>query len=425
MTDVFEGVDFFVDEWLNDDPYPYFEYLRQTLGPVWIDQRYNMAVVTGHDEEVTVLRDNEAFSSCNSPAGPFAPLPVAVTGDDAGPIIDQYRDQMPMHEYMVTMDRPQHDDYRGLMKRLFTPRRLAENEDFMWRLADEQMNPFLAAGEVEFSNAYSSPFAGLVIADLLGVPDDDMPRFRQYFAAQLEEVGDNTTAMVEDPLAFFQDSFAGYIEERRRQPRADVLTHLAEATFADGSQPDVDTLARESAFVFAAGQETTVRLLTFSLRYIAEHPEVADRLRTQRELIPTFVEEMLRLESPIKAHFRLARRTTTVGGVSIAAGMTVMLVNGAANRDPRHFDDPTEARLDRDNARDQLAFSRGIHVCLGQSLARAEGRVTLERVLDRMTDIHISEAAHGPADARRWEYLPTWLFRGLTALHLEFTPTGV
>ena len=184
----------------------------------------------------------------------------------------------------------------------------------------------------------------MVIADLLGVPDEDMPRFREYFAAQLEDVGDNTTAMVENPLAFFHDSFAGYIEERRRQPRADVLTHLAEATFADGSQPDVDTLARESAFVFAAGQETTVRLLTFSLRYLAEHPDVQERLRHERELIPTFVEEMLRLESPIKAHFRLARRTTTVGGVRIAAGMTVMLVNGAANRDPRHFEEPTEAQ---------------------------------------------------------------------------------
>ena len=286
MTNAFEGVDFFVDESLFDDPYPYFEYLRERKGPVWIDHRYNMAVVTGHDEEVAVLRDNETFSSCNAPAGPFAPLPVEVEGDDAGPIIDRYRDQMPMHEYMVTMDRPQHDDYRGLMKRLFTPRRLAENEDFMWRLADEQMDTFIAAGEVEFSKPYSSPFAGLVIADLLGVPDEDMPRFREYFDAQLQDVGDNTTAMVEDPLAFFQDSFAGYIEQRRRQPRADVLTHLAEARFADGSQPDVDTLARESAFVFAAGQETTVRLLTFSLRYLAEHPEAQDRLRRRARADP-------------------------------------------------------------------------------------------------------------------------------------------
>ena len=84
MTDVFEGVDFFVDEWLYDDPYPYFEYLRETLGPVWIDDRYNMAVVTGHDEEVAVLRDNETFSSCNAPAGPFAPLPVEVTATTPG-----------------------------------------------------------------------------------------------------------------------------------------------------------------------------------------------------------------------------------------------------------------------------------------------------------------------------------------------------
>jgi cytochrome P450 len=183
-------------------------------------------------------------------------------------------------------------------------------------------------------------------------------------------------------------------------------------------------LARESAFIFAAGQETTVRLLTFSLRYIAEHPEVQELLRNDRERIPTFLEEMLRLESPIKAHFRMARRTTTIGDTTIKAGMSVMLMNGASNRDPRRFECPAEAQTDRPNARDHLAFSRGVHVCLGQSLARAEGRVTLERVLDRMADIKISEEKHGPAGARKWEYLPTWLFRGLTSLNLEFTPIG-
>ncbi len=118
----------------------------------------------------------------------------------------------------------------------------------------------------------------------------------------------------------------------------------------------------------------------------------------------------------------MARRTTTLGGVVIPAGMSVMLLNGAANRDPRRFECPHEVQVDRRNARDQLAFSRGAHSCLGQSLARAESRVTVERVLDRMADIRIDEAHHGPAGARRWEYLPTWLFRGLSELHLEFTP---
>jgi cytochrome P450 len=235
----------------------------------------------------------------------------------------------------------------------------------------------------------------------------------------LQEVGAEITG---DPLTFLQDSFARYIVERREQPRNDVLTAIAAATFSDGSTPDIASLARESAFIFAAGQETTVRLLTFSMRHLAEHPEAQDRLRNERALIPNFVEEMLRLESPIKVHFRLARRTTTLGGVVIPAGTTLALLNGAANRDPRRFESPNEVQIERSNAREQVAFSRGVHSCLGQSLARAEARVTLERVLDRMTDIRISEPKHGPAGDRQWEYLQTWLFRGLAELHLEFVP---
>jgi cytochrome P450 len=418
----FESCDFFVEESLYQDPYPYFEYLREQKGPVWIDSRYDLAVVTGHEEEVAVLRDTATFSSCNAPTGPFPGLPVKVEGDDADPVIETHRSELPMHEYMVTMDPPRHDEYRSLMNRFFTPRRLKQNEDFMWRLADEKIDEFLDAGEVEFSSQYASPFAGLVIADLLGVPDEDMPRFRAWFEGRVETLGDG--AIAGDPLAFFEGSFAQYITERRRQPRGDVLSHLAEARFSDGTEPDVADLSREAAFVFAAGQETTVRLITFSLRHIAENPDTQAVLRADRALIPNFLEEMLRLESPIKAHFRMARRTTTLGGVTIPAGMSVMLVNGAANRDPRRFECPAEVRIDRPNAREQVAFSRGAHACLGQSLARAESRVTLERVLDRMGDIHVSEAHHGPAGARRWEFLPTWLFRGLVAVHLEFTPVG-
>jgi cytochrome P450 len=322
---------------------------------------------------------------------------------------------------MVCMDPPEHNEYRNVLSRFFTPRRLKEHEAFMWRLADEQMDPFVEAGECEFSGQYSSPFAGLVIADLLGVPSSDMPRFRAWFEQRLQE---NLGAVTDDPLTFFQDSFTRYIVDRREEPRNDVLTAIARARFSDGSEPDVASLARESAFIFAAGQETTVRLLTFSMRYLAEHRDAQERLRSDRELIPNFVEEMLRLESPIKVHFRLARRTTTVGGVTIPAGTSIALLNGAANRDPRRFEAPNEAQIERGNAREQVAFSRGVHSCLGQSLARAEARVTLERVLDRMTDIRVCEQIHGAADDRRWEYLPTWLFRGLTELHVEFVPTG-
>ena len=407
MAHRFEETDFFLDESLFDDPYPYYDYLREERGPVWYDARYDVVVVTGHEEETAVLRDHATFSSCNSPSGPFPGLSVPVEGDDADPMIEQCRPELPMGEYMVCLDPPQHDDYRGLMWRLFTPRQMAKNEAFMWGLADELIDRFVDTGHV--------------IADLLGVPDEDMPAFRAWFEGRRGAFVDDTS-IIGDPLAFFQESFSRYVVERRDQPRDDILTHLAEATFADGSTPSADEIGRESAFIFAAGQETTVRLMTFAMRYLAEHPEVQERLRADRDLIPNFVEEMLRVESPVKAHFRMARRTTSLGGVPIPAGTTVMLMNGAANRDPRRFPDPDTVDVERPNAREQLAFSRGAHSCLGQSLARAESRVTMERVLDRMGEIRISAAEHGPAADRRWRYDPTWLFRGLTALHLEFPP---
>ena len=119
----------------------------------------------------------------------------------------------------------------------------------------------------------------------------------------------------------------------------------------------------------------------------------------------------------------MARRTTTLAGVEIPAGRTLMLAIMAINRDPRRFDQPHEIRPDRANAEDQVSFSRGTHSCLGQNLARAESRISLERILDRMTDIKISDAEHGPVGARHYVYDPTFTFRGSKSLHLEFTPS--
>jgi len=181
---------------------------------------------------------------------------------------------------------------------------------------------------------------------------------------------------------------------------------------------------RVAANLFSAGQETTVRLLSFALKVLAERPEIQRRLREDRSLVPNFIEEALRMESPVKGDFRLARVPATVGGVDLPAGTTVMLLNGAANRDPRRFADPGRFDLARANARHHLAFGRGIHTCPGAPLARAEARVAIERILDCTAGIKIAERVHGPAHDRRYRYLPTFILRGLTRLYLEFTLAG-
>ena len=158
------------------------------------------------------------------------------------------------------------------------------------------------------------------------------------------------------------------------------------------------------------------------MQLLAEEPELQEWLRRERDRIPNFVEEMLRMESPVKGDFRLSRVPTTLGGQALPAGTTVMLLNAAANRDPRRFDDPATFDAERANARQHLSFGRGIHTCPGAPLARTEARVSLERLLDRTTEIRISEDHHGPAGERRYSYVPTFILRGLTRLYIEFTP---
>ena len=422
MATDFDQVDFFSDPSLLEDPYPYFEHLRSKC-PVTALPHHGVVAVSGYEEATEVYRDTDTFSSCNSVVGPFAMFPVPLEGDDVSEVIDRHRHQLPMNEHMVTMDPPDHTRERALLMRLLTPRRLKQNEEFMWRLADRQLDEFVADGRCEFISAYSQPFALLVVADLLGVPESEHQRFREGFGLSHSsgELGVEEGPGM-NPLDWLDGYFASYIEDRRREPRKDVLTDLALAKYPDGSTPDVTSVVRTATFLFAAGQETTARLLATALKYLTEYPELQDELRAHPDRIPDFIEEALRIESPVKADFRLARRAATIGGVEIQPGTPVMLLNGAANRDPRRFECPQEFRADRENAQSHIAFGRGAHACPGGPLARAEGRISIERILARMRDIRLSDEHHGPPGARRFEYEPTWILRGLRQLHIEFTP---
>ncbi|KAA0120099.1 cytochrome P450 [Mycolicibacterium sp. P9-22] len=423
MTE-YATLDFLTDQSLVPNPYPYFDYLREQ-NPVLQVPPWGCYAVTGYEEAVAVYKNTDAFSNAVALGGPFPPLPFTPEGDDISEQLEAHRHLLPMFEHMVTMDPPDHTKARSLLNRLLTPRRLKENEDFMWKLADAQLDEFLDNGRCEFLAEYAKPFSLLVIADLLGVPEEDHKQFRTVLGADRPgaRVGSLEQEVVaENPLQFLDDKFIAYLEDRRANPREDVLTSLATALYPDDSVPPVIEVVRSATFLFAAGQETTTKLLSAAMRVLAENPEVQQQLRDDRSLIPTFIEESLRLESPVKCDFRLARKTTEVGGVVIKAGTPVMVLPGAVNRDPARFENPHELRLDRKNVREHMAFGRGVHSCPGGPLARVEGRVSIERLLDRMGDIVVDAEKHGPVGDQNFNYEPTFVLRGLTELNINYTP---
>src|ERR1700736_1819721 len=379
MAEDFTSVDFFRDGRLVDDPYPFYEALRRKC-PVSREDHYGVTMVTGWQEAVDVYNDEESFSSCISVTGPFPGFPVpleGLEGEDVTELIEKHRDEIPFSDQLPTLDPPTHTNHRALLMRLITPKRLKENEDAMWQLADDLLDTFLAPGEGEFIKGFAGPFTLRVIADLLGVPDEDRDELLERLARGTHgsAVGNADKTMNKTPLEYLYEIFATYIDDRRREPRDDVLTGLAGATFPDGSTPEVIDVVRVATNVFSAGQETTVRLLSSALKILADRPDIQQLLRREPERIPNFIEETLRIESPVKGDFRLSRVPSTVGGVDIPAGTTLMVLNGAANRDPKQFDEPDTLDPSRPNARRHIAFGRGVHSCPGAPLARAQGRV--------------------------------------------------
>lgn len=422
MTNL-EQIDIFTDAELAQAPHAYFELLR-AQGPATRLPHEDVVVVTDYDTGLAVFRDDERFSAVNAATGPFTPLPFTPEGDDITEQLEAHRSEMPYGGLIVTQDPPAHAKTKSLLMGIITPKRLMENEAFMLRLADQTIDGIISRGTLEVISEYAQPFATLVVADLLGVPEEDHANFRDMSGGLPGQIGVEIN-MENNPLAMIGMQFYGYIEERRREPRDDVLTALAQQKYADGSLPDIVDVVSVATFLFGAGQDTTVRLFAAMLRILAENPELQQELRNDRSQIPDFVEEALRLEGTVKSTFRLTKVPVEVGGLQLPPGTTLMMLISAMNRDPKRFENPAELQLGRKNVRQHMGFGRGIHSCAGAPLARAEARITLERLFDRTSDIRIDDSKHGPIGARRFEYEPNYIIRGLKELHLVFDKAQV
>ena len=427
--------DYYTDTSLVEDPHAYFDFLRSQGRVTRLPYR-NVMAVTGYDETVAIMLDTKHFSSINAVTGPIPGMPFEAESDDIAARVEAERAKFPFADQVVTETGKRHLDLRSIIATLFTPSRLKELEPKLRASADALIDEFVSSGTVDLPEQYGGPYATLVIADLLGIPDEGRDRFRKWLQdAVPAEIGAGPEDMKDHPFARIGKEIFGYLGKRRLanhpvlRPLAgifgltgegEILTDLALARFPDGTRPSLVDITGLGAFLFGAGQDTTNRLLANAFRVIATRPDVQAELRSDPKRIGDFIEEILRFDGSVKSGGRLCVKTTHIGGVEIKAGTTILLSHMAANRDPARFENPGAFDMNRPKIKEHLAFGRGAHTCIGAPLARREVAVSIERLLARMGNIRLSKAHHGPDGTQNFDYENTYILRALKHLHLEF-----
>lgn len=417
--------DYFTDYEILKDPYQFFEAVR-AHGPVYKPANKDYWIITGYEETLEVLKNTRDFSASIGLAGAGAPLPFEPSGSDITQQIEENRSKIVGGHLLVNLDDEAHSNLRALVNRLFVPSRLKASEEFIRSYCDEMVAKAVANGGCDLVKDIATPFVTMVIADLLGVPVEDRQLFMDAIAnapppGSLNE-SDNQTFGPDHPMTIIGNYFVQYVLARQSDPRDDILSELAHATYPNGQKPDIMTIAMLAVFMFGAGQDTSAKLLGNAMTYIVDQPGLQEQLRADPSLIPQLLEEVLRLQGSTKQTSRVARRDTRIGNYDVPAGTRVLLALAAANRDPRRWEDPNEFRLGRPKIVEHLAFGRGKHVCAGAPLARVEVRIMLEKLLAATSNIELDETIHGPRGRRNYNYEPSFIIRGLETLHLKLTP---
>ena len=415
--------DFFSDPDVIADPFPYLKQMRSQC-PVAKERHQGAFMVTGYDALSELLTaKGDIFSSCVSVLGPLPPLPFKPEGSDIRAQLEEVRDSLPWSAHLACMDGQKHTEHRAILTALLTYKRLKQNEDYLQGLADRMIDRFIADGHCNIVPQYSHAITTYAISDLLGIPEEHRALLLEQIGAPPSQLGGESEMKAgPDPLVGMKALFDSYFTERLENPQGDLMTELSQSKFRDGTPIPFEAMSLLARFLFGAGQDTTSHLISMAIRILAERPELQQRLRDNPERIPDFIEEVLRFDPPVKVGYRLALSDTEVAGVPVPAGSVLTACISGANRDPAHFDSPETFDIDRAHLRDHMAFSRGIHGCPGAPLARMESRIAIERILARTSSFHPAEAYHGPAGDWHYRFVPTYSFRSLADLHIEFTP---
>jgi cytochrome P450 len=379
------------------DPYPELALARDAdpvqrleISNMPHDQARPVFFVYRYDDVLDVLRDGETFSSAH--------------------IIELLMGEVMGKHIMVGMDDPEHRRYRALVSTAFRRGAQARREaELIQPVASELIDRFARRGRAELVREFAFPYPTKVTAGLLGLPGEDYQQFQRWSTAILSVHARREQAIAAS--AQVKEYLAGILSQRRREPRDDLITDLAHAEL-DGERLTAEEIFSFLRLLLPAGVETTYRSTGNLLFCLLSRPGQLHAVRADRSLVPQAVEEALRFETPLLNGTRLAVRDSVLSGVPIPAGSTLVLMLGAANRDQTRWPDPDRFDIYRD-PKAHISFGQGPHVCLGMHLARAQMRVALNLLLDRLPDLRLDPDGGDP-------YIRGQVFRSPTSLPVLF-----
>jgi len=378
---------------IDADPYPVWRRLRDEA-PLYYNDTHNFFALSRYDDVAQALTDWSTYRS------------------GKGSILELIRADMEMPSGLILFeDPPRHNVHRALVARVFTPRRMNALEAQVREFTIRCLDPLIGAQSFDLVADLGAQMPMRTIGYLLGIPESDQEAIRDRVDASLRLEEGAPPTFNADPGAMF-GQIADYVDWRASHPSDDLMTELLGAEF-DDEDGTTRRLTRDEVQTFiallaGAGNETTTRLIGWAGTLLAAHADQRRELADNRSLIPGAVEETLRYEAPSPVQARYVARDVQHHDQTVPEGSVVLLLNGAANRDERHFPDPDRFDIHRDIDR-HLSFGYGIHFCLGSALARLEGRIALEEVLARWPDWdidwdHARQAR--TSTVRGWESLP-------------------
>jgi cytochrome P450 len=380
---------------IDADPYPVWKRLRDEA-PLYFNEKYEFYALSRYADVEKSFVDWETYSSAK------------------GSVLEIIKADIDMPPGMfIFEDPPDHDLHRGLMSRVFTPRRLAAIEPKVRAFAARTLDPLVGQGGFDLIAELGTEIPMRTIGMLLGIPEEDQAAIREHIDQGLRiEEGVMPDANLTTQRDVASDDYAAYIDWRAEHPSDDLTTELLTAEFTD-ERGDRRTLTREELLGYigllsGAGNETTTRLIGWAGKLLAENPDQRKAMAENPELIPNAIEEILRYEPPSPVQARYVTRDTEHYGQTVPAGSVMVLLNASANRDERQFEDPDRLDITRKVKR-HFSFGYGLHFCLGAHLARLEARVALEELLVRFPewDVDDDNAVQArTSTVRGWEKLP-------------------